>query len=87
MHGVGSMVIPLYQPTWNKDQRCVVKGCDRNQTAGGGFCGKHYQRYAKYGDPEKLLIAEAGKGTITTSGYRKLHRPGHPKCRQAWTHP
>lgn len=71
---------PLYQPTWNKDLRCVVKGCDRNQTAGGGFCGKHYQRHAKHGDPEKLLIAEAGKGSITSRGYRKFHRPGHPNA-------
>lgn len=70
---------PLYQPTFAKDQPCVVKGCS-NLQIGNGYCGKHYQRVAKHGDPLILLMAEAGKGTLTADGYRIMHRPGHPNA-------
>jgi hypothetical protein len=37
-----------------------------------GYCIKHYHRLLKYGDPNKILIREAGQGTINgknKSGY------------------
>ena len=33
-----------------QEGECVVSGCSR-QKEKGGYCGKHYQRWRKYGDP------------------------------------
>lgn len=70
---------PLYQEQFAKDQPCILRGCKELQIA-KGYCGKHYQRHLIHGDPEKRLIAEVGKGTISSSGYRIMFRPGHPNA-------
>jgi hypothetical protein len=70
---------PLYQPVFNKDQPCSVRGCGDLQKA-IGFCGKHYQRHAKHGDPLVSLRAEVGSGSISVKGYRIVLRPGHPNA-------
>jgi hypothetical protein len=33
---------------------------------------KHYDRWRRHGDPEKLLIAEPGTGSTNGEGYRTL---------------
>lgn len=38
---------------------CTIEGCDR-PVAGRGYCGKHWQRWRKYGDPN-VLIGPAAK--------------------------
>jgi len=68
---------PLYQEKFAKDSICVVRGCKMLQVA-KGYCGKHYQRYLVHGNPETRLIAEIGKGSVSSSGYRVMYRPGHP---------
>ena len=30
---------------------CKIDGCDNTTKGSRGFCGKHYQRFQKYGDP------------------------------------
>lgn len=71
---------PLYQPTWDKDQPCSVRGCGRPGDAGRRLCKKHYQRNATHGDPEVSLRAEIGSGSISSKGYRIMYRPGHPNA-------
>ncbi|MBM6622643.1 hypothetical protein JTF08_13590 [Micrococcaceae bacterium RIT802] len=43
---------------------CSVDGCDREAKGGRGFCGLHYQRFRKHGDP--LVIKQRGP----TAGFR-----------------
>lgn len=70
---------PNYQGEHAKDSPCSVRGCKNLQTA-KGLCGKHYQRLTKHGDPTVRVIADAGTGTISSSGYRIIFRPSHPNA-------
>ena len=49
--------------------RCLVDGCEAPQR-GLGYCGEHYQRFKRNGDPLKRQIAPRGSGTINSQGYR-----------------
>jgi hypothetical protein len=42
---------------------CVIDGCDGTHRA-HGWCGKHYQRWLRYGDP--LHIPTGGRGECAT---------------------
>jgi len=59
----------------NHNELCSVKGCSGEYLA-KGYCGKHYQRWDKYGDPLIMNRAENGSGWITMKGYRKIHVNG-----------
>lgn len=61
---------------WRKDIQqpgveCAVQGCDRNAVT-RGWCGKHYQRWREYGDPEAPMRRGA-----SGSGYRGLNKDGY----------
>jgi hypothetical protein len=47
---------------------CSVNSC-RRPVRCKSLCQVHYQRMRKHGDPEKLLIRQAGEGTLHTDGY------------------
>lgn len=59
---------------------CAVEGCEResDKSFGGrrGFCGKHYSKWRKYGDPlegvERLRKKKNGEGSIRPNGYRMM---------------
>lgn len=56
---------------------CGVADCGKRSHS-GGFCDSHYRRNRKYGDPSVRVNAPFGSGTVTPSGYRVLHKQGHP---------
>lgn len=37
-----------------------------------GWCKKHYQRWARYGDPISMKIRERGEGRLTAKGYLEV---------------
>jgi len=61
-----------------KQEKCIVEGCDK-KTHGTEYCGKHYRRFLKYGDPlfskRKKDIRPHGTGAITTGGYIRIQHP------------
>lgn len=59
--------------------KCKV--CD-NQAYAREFCQKHYYRFMKYGDPNKLSRAENGSNIIAHNGAIYIHRPNHPNARK-----
>ena len=50
---------------------CKVDGCQRTDRGGYGYCGLHYKRFAKYGDP------------LVTKLPRRATRCVIPGCRRA----
>lgn len=56
---------------------CHVEGC-ASEVAMRLWCWKHYQRWRRHGDPERLLIEERGNGSIDSLGYRRVSQPDHP---------
>lgn len=49
---------------------CLVDDCPGGKSRSKkGYCPKHYERMRKHGDPNKTLIGEWGKGSITKGGY------------------
>lgn len=56
---------------------CIVDGCNK-KTHGAQYCGKHYRRFLKHGDPlfnEDKIIRENGLGAITSGGYIRIQHP------------
>lgn len=65
--------------------KCAVADCGRNVIT-QGWCGKHYQRWRSYGDPEAPL-----RRGVSGSGYRGLNKDGyvvikHHGCPQILEH-
>jgi hypothetical protein len=50
---------------------CAVGACDRTAVT-RGWCGKHYQRWVEYGDPEAPL-----RRNRDGEGYRGLNKDGY----------
>lgn len=45
------------------DRYCSVENCDRTKIVARGWCGRHYQRWIKYGDPDaRGVMAPNGLG-------------------------
>lgn len=62
---------------------CIVDGCNnkathnlRKDTDTEPMCPKHYIRWKKYGDPNKLKRENYGSGWITSNGYKRLYCNG-----------
>jgi hypothetical protein len=55
---------------------CSIVGC-KELSKGRGWCGKHYARWKRTGDPEKLKIRDRGTGTINSNGYKKIYSKEH----------
>lgn len=47
--------------------QCTMPGCDGPET-GRGYCGKHYQRWRKHGDPTHL--GKGGPSAVDVTGQR-----------------
>lgn len=62
-----------------KENICKIKRC-RDVVHAKGFCSKHYSRFIKFGDPNKILQGESGEGTINENGYRLIYLPDHPNA-------
>lgn len=77
----GKPLAPLmYQvePELRPGRPCTVAGCDR-KIAARGWCAAHYDQVRRGGEPTEIrAIRPKGEGTVSTSGYRKIFRPGHP---------
>jgi hypothetical protein len=56
-------------------RHCVVEGCEWRAHSAIGYCGKHYTRWKKYGDP---LAYASYRYRYTNGGYIYLYRPAHP---------
>lgn len=63
---------------------CFVDGCENDTTKGGhGYCGKHFQRYKRHGDPTKITseseramksrLSNLEKNKAKTSTYKKFY--------------
>lgn len=48
--------------------KCAIEGC-RSLAAHRSWCGKHYQRWWKHGNPETLKKNPNGTGSIDHEGY------------------
>ena len=60
---------------------CTVEGCE-SQVLARGYCGKHYTRFRKHGNPHTVLVSS----TVLVPGHplRPLHRltgEDHPTWR------
>jgi len=55
------------------NNNCRINGCN-NQILSKkhSLCSKHYQRLKNNGDPEKLLIAPKGNGSLCKDGYLRI---------------
>jgi hypothetical protein len=51
---------------------CSITGCDAPIKNGRGWCGPHYERWRKYGDPLISINGPRGAGTVMKKGYRRL---------------
>lgn len=62
-----------------KTAECSIDGCI-NRAKVRGWCGAHYQRWYKSGDtgPAATRVPPGTRGGVSTSGYRRIHRPDHP---------
>jgi hypothetical protein len=54
----------LTLPVINAGKSCKVNGC-KNKAQGLGFCGTHYDRFKKYGDPLGVAAKKTGGACIT----------------------
>jgi HNH endonuclease len=60
-----------------KQELCIVAGCSK-KTHSSEYCGKHYRRFLKYGDPlvsQFKNVRPAGAGAITSGGYIRIQHP------------
>lgn len=53
---------------------CTIKGCNK-PTQARGWCSKHYFRWRRHGD---TTTTHRGSGSISSAGYLRVKRPGHP---------
>lgn len=53
---------------------CAVEDCDRPGTRARGWCSKHWQRWRKHGDPERLV--RPGGAVWLKDGYRETNVKG-----------
>lgn len=59
---------------------CAVEGCT-NAAHARGWCGKHYARWRRYGDPKKMARPTYGQGRrMSAQGYVLVWAPGHPEA-------
>jgi hypothetical protein len=61
---------------------CTVDGCGKS-TYAKSYCGKHYQRFVRTGDPTKTLIAPPGTNRDNTCSFGGCKNPAKTKslCR------
>jgi hypothetical protein len=58
--------------------KCTVSGCDNFQNA-KGYCGKHYARWKKHGDPDVVAYSTAKSARVdgfVESGFAKCRHHG-----------
>lgn len=61
----------------SKQKICIIDGCSQ-KTHGAEYCGKHYRRLLKYGDPlisKFKNVRPNGTGAITSGGYIRIQHP------------
>jgi HNH endonuclease len=73
--------------TYALDAQCAVEGCGNlldNGTSRGsrGWCGKHYHRWHRYGDPLFVTVI-VGNGQARLESY--IDRSGGPDACHLWT--
>tara|TARA_B110001454_G_scaffold88531_1_gene84704 strand:+ start:68 stop:871 length:804 start_codon:yes stop_codon:yes gene_type:complete len=56
---------------------CSVKGC-KNKHNAKGYCGKHYNKFKKYGDPLHTANLEQSKKKMSNSQKKWLEKYGNP---------
>lgn len=56
---------------------CKVDGCISNLRGGLGYCGKHYQRFKKYGDPNKGIKLQ---GSLEERFWRFVNKSDENSC-------
>jgi hypothetical protein len=56
---------------------CVVDGCGRAHEA-HGYCGLHYRRWTKYGDPSKLKVDGRSSYPESSVWYAMIQRCSNP---------
>jgi len=57
------------------EEFCSIEGC-KGEYEAKGYCGKHYKRWWKYGDPLIMKQAENGSGHVNSDGYKIIHVNG-----------
>lgn len=67
---------PLYVPV-HVTKLCSVKNCNEKHS-GKGFCGKHYNKFKKYGDPLYIANPELAKKKMSDSQKKWLKKYGNP---------
>ena len=79
----GKPLTPLiYQvePEHRQGQPCTAPDCDRLIIA-RKLCRAHYEQMMRGSEISAIRpIGAKGAGTISSDGYRKLFRPGHPNA-------
>lgn len=48
---------------------CRIKGCNREDIAGYGLCSKHYRRWRRHGDPNKIFRKESTEKDTLVKRY------------------
>ena len=52
---------------------CCITGCT-NEVRCRGWCGKHYARYLRHGDPAKVLRDWSGHSEASRTSYAIVHQ-------------
>lgn len=61
---------------------CLVDDCDAKASGGKGYCGKHYSKYKKYGDP--LFVKRVLAGPCSIDGCERKGNAGQGWCSVHW---
>ena len=56
---------------------CSITDCTK-VAKGRGWCGMHWMRWRKHGDPTFRLREYGSNRRVTTAGYVEVYCPGHP---------
>lgn len=60
------------------ERTCTIEGCGGNHLA-RGWCGKHYMRWSRYGDPTVTHHPGRESGReVAADGYVKIRQPDCP---------